>query len=86
MTTAETVYELVKKLPEDQVKLVMKFVQFLLHEWTLPVVSVSDEPGQSSEQLPWPAFVQSLSGAWSDFPGIDEIRSGQDQDCHRETL
>ncbi len=87
MTTAEAVYELIKKLPSEQINLVMGFVQFLQKgEWSLPVSPASEETNQVSKQLPWPKFVQSLSGAWSDFPDIDEIRPGQGQDCQREIL
>ncbi|EKU98063.1 hypothetical protein Lepto7375DRAFT_7323 [Leptolyngbya sp. PCC 7375] len=92
MTTAEAIYELVKKLPDEQMNLVMGFIQFLLKgEWTVPVPSTSAEVSQSSVQLSWPEFVQSLSGSWSDFPDsdfpdIDEIRGDQGQDCQREIL
>lgn len=32
----------------------------------------------------WPKSVEDLSGSWSDFPSIEEIRSGIGEDVVRE--
>lgn len=85
MATAETIYELVKKLPDEQINLVLGFIQFLLKgEWILPATPETDSAGETSQQLPWPELVQSLSGAWADFPSLDDIRNEQGQDYPRE--
>lgn len=34
----------------------------------------------------WPQSVVDLAGAWQDFPDIDEIRAGLNQDTVRESL
>lgn len=34
----------------------------------------------------WPDSIQELSGAWNDFPGLEDIRSDQPEDTHREEL
>ena len=37
-------------------------------------------------QNEWGSDVRKLSGAWDDFPSLDEIRSSQGQDVHREAF
>ena len=34
----------------------------------------------------WPESIHELSGAWQDFPSIDEIRENSGQDVSREKL
>ncbi|MEB3337827.1 MAG: DUF2281 domain-containing protein [Leptolyngbyaceae bacterium] len=41
MSTAETIYELVKALPEDKASMVLKFTEFLRQEMQSSVVSQS---------------------------------------------
>ena len=34
----------------------------------------------------WPDSVKNLAGAWTDFPGAEEIREGLGDDIKREVL
>ena len=34
----------------------------------------------------WPSDVVALSGAWKDFPSLEEIRQDMGQDVRRETI
>jgi len=34
----------------------------------------------------WPQSVVELAGAWEDFPSLDDIRSSEGKDAHREVL
>jgi hypothetical protein len=84
MSTAETIYELVKILPEEQANLVLKFTQFVQQQ-----ASQSQEMlvATSAEDLSaWSTFVHELSGTWSDFPDPEALRADLEQDVARETL
>jgi len=66
MSTAETIYELVKTLPEEQANLVLMFTQFVRQQTsqpqgTTPFVATADLSA-------WSTLVHDLSGAWADFP------------------
>lgn len=37
-------------------------------------------------QTEWPDSVIALSGAWEDFPSVEEIREGMGQDSSREQV
>ena len=37
-------------------------------------------------QSEWPDAVVRLAGAWKDFPGFEEIRSGMGEDAPREAI
>lgn len=81
MGTAETIYELVKTLPEEQANLVLVFTQ-LIQQRSLPVSTAL--MGKNHER--WSNLVAELSGAWPDFPTAEELRASFDQDAVRETL
>lgn len=73
MSTADTIYELVKTLPEEQANLVLMFTQFVRQQ-------VSQPPGipktTSAEDLSaWLTLVHELSGTWSDFPDPEVLRA-----------
>lgn len=81
MGTAETIYELVKTLPEEQANLVLVFTQ-LIQQRSLPVSTAL--MGKNHEH--WSNLVAELSGAWPDFPTVEELRASFAQDAVRETL
>jgi hypothetical protein len=74
MSTAETIYELVKTLPEEQANLVLRFTQFVRQQASQP----QERPAAtSSEDLSaWSTLVHELSGSWSDFPEPEALRGG----------
>ncbi len=37
-------------------------------------------------QSEWPAHIAALSGAWADFPSLEEIRGKTNADADRESL
>jgi hypothetical protein len=84
MNTAETIYELVKALPEGQANLVLIFTQFVQQQASQP----PEMPGATSAEdlSAWSTLVHELSGTWSDFPTPDVLRSDRGQDVARETL
>ena len=61
MTTADTVYELVKALPEDQANMVLAFAEFLRQKF-------QSRPSPSSELL------SSHLGILKDSPNLNEDR------------
>lgn len=76
MTTAETIYELVKALPETQANMVLAFTQFLQQQTT-------DQPQKA---IAWSEQVHALAGAWTDFPTAEELRLELGPDTQRELL
>ncbi|HZG39949.1 MAG TPA: hypothetical protein VEZ50_14830 [Nodosilinea sp.] len=81
MNAAETIYELVKTLPEDQASLVLIFAQFV-QQHSGPIQASLHE----SDRQPWPVLVAQLSGAWPDSPTAEELRASLGQDVAREVL
>lgn len=83
-STAETIYELVKTLPEGQANLVLMFTQFVRQQASQPQevpVAISAE-----DLLAWSILVRELSGTWSDCPDPEALRADLGQDVARETL
>ena len=91
MDTAETIYELVKTMPEEQANLVLKFTQFIQQEGDVPFkqqeVSTSgpdaspvdiEVPGQSTreERL---ALSQVARGRFAHLPNSSEAFAQQKQ-------
>jgi len=81
MSTAETIYELVKTLPEEKANLVLVFTQF---------VQQRDSPPKDSwlgaDRQPWSDLVAEMSGTWPDFPTAEELRENLSLDVVREAL
>lgn len=84
MSTADTIYELVKTLPEEQANLVLKFTQFIQQE-SLQPYSAADVSTPEKLQS-WRMLVQELSGAWADFPSAEELRASLGRDLAREVF
>ncbi|MEA5447074.1 DUF2281 domain-containing protein [Leptolyngbya sp. CCNP1308] len=80
MSTAETIYELVKTLPEEKANLVLVFTQFVQQRESSPQDSLlgADRPN-------WSDLVAELSGTWPDFPTAEELRENLPLDLVRET-
>ncbi|KAM3100855.1 DUF2281 domain-containing protein [Phormidesmis sp. 146-35] len=64
MSTAETIYELVKTLPEEQARTVLKFAEFLRQE-------TNQSTATSESELGWEAgFFEKTAGCLADDPII----------------
>ncbi|PSN10161.1 hypothetical protein C7271_26450 [filamentous cyanobacterium CCP5] len=84
MSTADTIYELVKTLPEEQANLVLMFTQFVRQQTAQPQ---GQTPLTATADLSaWSTLVHDLSGTWSDFPEPETLRATLGQDAVRETL
>jgi hypothetical protein len=81
MSTAETIYELVKTLPEEKANLVLVFTQFVQQRDSSPKDSLLEADRQH-----WSALVAELSGSWPDFPTAEELRKSLSLDVVRETM
>ncbi len=81
MSTAETIYELVKTLPEEKASLVLVFTQFVQQRDSPPKDSLL-----GADRRHWPELVAELSGTWPDFPTAEELRENLPLDVVRETL
>ena len=80
MTIAEQIYTLVQSLPQDKANQVLRFAELMQGELG------NSGSGHMIDQLPWAEFVHSLSGAWDDFPCLEEIRKNAGHDIVRESL
>ncbi|GAB4338486.1 MAG: hypothetical protein OHK0047_28730 [Leptolyngbyaceae cyanobacterium] len=85
MSTADQIYELVRAMPEEQSRLVLRFAQFVQHQQEEQLHQPSDITMTEAIQS-WQQLVAELSGAWPDFPTADELRATLAQDLVREPL
>lgn len=84
MSTADTIYELVKALPEEQANMVLMFTRFMQNQASQPQETQGDIP--SADHSDWPILVHELAGTWSDFPDAKALRANLGQDVRRELL
>lgn len=82
MTTAETIYELVKTLPEDRAYMVLKFAEFLSQETSS--FTPTEAVALMVDELDWePGFFERTAGCLEDEPLIRHPQPPYDV---RETL
>ena len=86
MSTADALYTLVKAMPEEQASMVLRFAEFLQHQSQSSTTQQKLSLESNSSALTWSAEMRSLAGAWTDFPTVEEIRSGFGPNTPREPL
>ena len=64
---------------EIKVQNITKSMHISKSKWVANIIreKIADE---------WPDSVKNLAGAWTDFPGAEEIREGLGDDIKREVL
>jgi len=69
MSTAETIYELVKTMPEDRAYIVLKFAEFLHQETNIPTKRTVEDIETATNELGWePGFFERTAGCLADDP------------------
>jgi Protein of unknown function (DUF2281) len=69
MSTAETIYELVKTMPEEQAHIVLKFAEFLRQD--IQSFSSAKTVESAANELGWePDFFERTAGCLADDPII----------------
>ncbi|NJN57337.1 MAG: DUF2281 domain-containing protein [Leptolyngbyaceae cyanobacterium SL_5_9] len=69
MSTAETIYELVKTMPEDRAYMVLKFAEFLHQETNVSTKRTVEDIETTANVLGWePGFFERTAGCLADDP------------------
>lgn len=70
MSTAETIYDLVKNMPEDRAYMVLKFAEFLHQETTdVSTQQTVENIKTTTNELGWePGFFERTAGCLADDP------------------
>lgn len=89
---AGQIYRLVKNFPQDQASEILAFAEFIRSKHSISAERNSEETASHTTNtedasIPWTELVASLTGAWADdFPTLESIRIGEEQDVLRESL
>jgi hypothetical protein len=69
MSTAETIYELVKTMPEDRAYMVLKFAEFVHQETNISTKRAVEDIETAANELGWePGFFERTAGCLADDP------------------
>ncbi|WP_121971610.1 DUF2281 domain-containing protein [Leptolyngbya sp. BC1307] len=85
MTVVEKICEMVRALPAEQAAEVLTFVESVQAQHKEKKEDGLPDDLDELDKMTWPEFVRAVAGSWGDnFPTLEEIRAGEDQDIPRE--
>lgn len=90
MTQFDLEQQLLQLPPSDKLRIIELLIKSLSSLWPRePVQNLQTEqpqPSPAQPQKPWPELINSLAGAWTDFPSVAELRGHVEVDIPRESL